>query len=475
MKHFITNSFTYRGHQYDHKGSLMMDMVRRLAYVLSRSRSWHRREQERSDLHPAVLDLLNMYPVKDWHALVLEWPHISKKDQNKIAYTRSVEHGEIDRQTVTSIGKYLTRHFIYTPSDLIRDAVSKHGSTNYTILRDMDEILTVMLSGAAPASCMTKFSKPERHPYSVYDPALGWGLAVRKDGHGEVSGRALVWDDPNDADRHIFVRTYAKATNSAGYSQADDGLKAWLVEQGYRRESAWYGASFRYIPHPSGYSDFMMPYIDGDCQTVTVDQRANLVYLDEDGDYTCSNTDGTVTSNDRTDCECCGDSFHEEDMHWVGRYDDTHVCGYCFDNSYISAVSRNGDTYYIHHDDAIWVESCDQHYDVEHLERNGIIELDNGDYEHRNNAVYLDYRDMWVHMDDDCVVYCEHSSEYEHVDDCVRLENDEWALRDDAWQCEHSDNWYLSDDVTSVTTPCGKEVHPDYADEYVTEEESEGE
>jgi hypothetical protein len=59
----------------------------------------------------------------------------------------------------------------------------------------------------------------------------------------------------------------------------------------------------------------------------------------------------------------------------------------------------------------------------------------------------------------------------EHLDDCVQLANGDWALEENAWQCEHDEKWYLSDDVTAFDTDCGKSVHPDHAHEYITTEE----
>jgi len=56
-------------------------------------------------------------------------------------------------------------------------------------------------------------------------------------------------------------------------------------------------------------------------------------------------------------------------------------------------------------------------------------------------------------------------------DNCVLLENDEYCLTDDAWQCEHSGDWYANSDCDPVTTACGKSIHEDYADEYETQAE----
>jgi hypothetical protein len=87
--------------------------------------------------------------------------------------------------------------------------------------------------------------------------------------------------------------------------------------------------------------------------------------------------------------------MHEDDMHGIGYHYEEHVGPCCID-SYTYVVGRNGCEYYIPRGDAIYVESQDQYYDPDYLERNGIVELDNGDYEHRDDAVWLESREIWV-------------------------------------------------------------------------------
>jgi hypothetical protein len=139
----------------------------------------------------------------------------------------------------------------------------------------------------------------------------------------------------------------------------------------------------------------------------------------------------------------------------------------------VSAIGHRGHEHYLHNDDVVWVESQDSYYDTDYLSSNGIIQLDNGDYEHTDNAVHLDSRDVWVHMDDGDAVYCEHNDRYEHIDDCVQLHDGIYALTEDAWQCEHDDAWYLSenDKPVEVKDVHGNvlQVHPDHADEYAAE------
>ena len=441
-----------------------------LSRVLYQSRPWHRREQQASRMHPAVIDMVRMYQPHRWHLLVLEWPHASQSDPTKMAYTRSEEHGLSDRQTITSVGKYLTRHFPDAPSDKIRDIAGKYGNSSFKVTTSMSEMQAAVRDG--PESCMSKFHLGERHPYSVYDPALGWGMALRIDGSKTVTGRALVWHDPDNADNKRFVRTYSKDLNGNGYSQADGGLKQWLLDTEYKHVDGWDGALLRHIPHHKNDDNILAPYIDGDDRAVSVDCRNNTLFFESHGDYLCDDTDGHAARHNGINCECCGDRIAEDESYSVNYHGDYQVCCSCL-TDYVYVYGRGGDEYYIPQDEAVYVESEDQYYDPEYLSRHNIIQLDNGHYENADNAVHLDSRDIWVHSDDEDAVYCEQSSLHEHIDDCVRLANDYRALADDAWQCEHDESWYLSEDnaPVEVTTANGHTlmVHEDHADHYAEE------
>jgi hypothetical protein len=155
------------------------------SYIVSKHRPWFDRERLRSDLHPAVMRLLERdhRPIY-WQRLLLEWPHVSDTDRERIAYTRDERAGEADRQTVTTVGKYLSRHFDL-PDHIIRDAVASYiGNVDkYEILRTVDKMVHAVNNG--PHSCMKWTCRDgvhcadgeERHPYAAYDPQYGWHMA----------------------------------------------------------------------------------------------------------------------------------------------------------------------------------------------------------------------------------------------------------------------------------------------------------
>lgn len=424
-------------------------------------RTWYYRESNTAPMHPAIRQAVMLAPPADWHLLVLEYPHAADSDPTRIAYTRSDAHGEADRQTVTSVGKYLTRHFPTLRDHDIRDIVMRHGKDRFELWDDVSKIVYSVQEG--PHSCMRwgNFNRDtDTHPYEAYHPDYGWRAAVRLDGSGIITARCLI-----NINSKTFVRSYTRKNGE--YSHSDEAIEVWLRDQGFTKAYSWTGCKLARITTDRYKDDFWAPYIDGDCKYVS--DMGDHLLIDSSGDYECDRTDGHASSASSHTCDSCGDRVHEDDLYSIGYHGDEHVGACCLD-AYAYVSGRNGCEYYIPRDDAVYVDSQETWYDPEYLSRYDIVELDNGDYEHIDNAVHLEYRDIWVEMDDDCVVYCDHSSTYEHVDDCVQLENGNWALEDDAWQCEHDEKWYLNEE-DSVETECGKTVHAKYEDEYTTNTE----
>jgi len=432
--------------------------------VVRRHREWYFRESNKYPLHPAVINLLKYRRPKDWHLLLLEHPHRSTTDTTRLAYTRDERSGEADRQVVTSIGKYLMRHFD-VPDHTIRDLVAFYtmADDNIKILDKVTDIIDAVQRG--PYSCMCWSSRDlvecrdgvERHPYAVYDPAYGWRMAVRIAPDGDIVGRALLNTDPNGDG--YWVRSYKKNTNTGGgYSYADEKIEAWLKEQGYEHRSEWHdGAQLAYY---ETRSDFLVPYIDGDTQRVTLTYKGALC-IDDDGEYECNNTDGAPERGGRCTCPDCGERCDEDDMHSTGYDGDHMVCESCLYDDYTCVTGRRGDEYYVPNDDAI--EADGNWYDTNYLDTNNIVELSNGDYTHSDNAVRCEDDDEWYHVDDPDVIFCEYDDMYHLRDNCVETVDEGWVHQDDAWQCEGSSNWY-SDNVDYVLVDYCK-YHPDHTPE----------
>jgi len=414
-------------------------------YDYSRSvpaREWHRREQNSYPMHPAVTKAVKMARPDDWQRLLLEWPHVPTTitDKGRVAYTQSEAKGERDLQTVTSLGKYLRSHFTMLPDHAIRDIVASVTATGMKFVHTTAEMLYHLHRG--PGSCMVwGDSDPDNHPYRTYDPKYGWHMCVHVEDDDTI-GRALC---NKDGDEKFYVRTYRK---TSGYSSNDEQMEQWLAEQGYKKRDGWGGCFLAYLDGINGCS-FLAPYIDGADQKVDVKYPAGdtVLVISDDGEYECCNTDGTYDDADMTSCESCSDRIREGDGYWVGRHEDTIVCNYCLDEYYRNAYGRGGHQYYVHQDYAVYVSSQDEYYHEDFLGDNNIVLLENGEYEHEDNATQIN--GDWYHVDDD---------------DIVLLENGERALRDESYECAEDGKWYSRDDEPPVEVD-GETYHPDNAPE----------
>ena len=414
------------------------------------ARYWIIREMDKYPMHPVIDASIKLVRPIDWHQLLLEWPHISEGDRTRIAYTQNEAKGQKNIQTVTSVGKYLTRHFDL-PDHTIRDLVARHGSAaRYQFVHTTAEMIYHLHRG--PGSCMVWREDRgircsdgvNRHPYEAYDPKYGWHMAVRIEGD-ETIGRALCMTSPTD-DKKYYVRTYARPSSNGGYSETDNGMENWLTEQGYHKLNYWRDGE-RLAYHETS-DHFLAPFLDGGEKRVTIDVGAKAIVVDSDGEYVCDQTGGCPTddSGDFFDCEDCGDRTDDNDGYWIGRGEDTRVCESCLEHNYVYVYGRRGNQYYVHQDNAVYVESQSEHYDEDYLDDNEIIELNNGEYAPLDEAVEIN--GDWFHIEDDRI--------------CRTEDTDEFLMANDGcWQCTESGNWYT--DSVDYVEANGDKYHPDYA------------
>jgi len=417
-----------------------------LQEVLRKSRPWFHREYYKHRVHPAIWDALELARPKDWHQLVLEHPYKSETDPTRIAYTQDDRAGEADRQTITTIGKYLRRHFPDLSDHEIRDIQALHVVNGVRIVRTTAEMIYHLQRG--PRSCMvnTSFST---HPYECYDPAHGWAMAVREEGNDTV-GRALIND--SDPDDKVFVRSYRK--NNDGYSHSDEQLEAWLKSQGYKKASDWEGFRLKAIPHRD---DWVAPYLDGDVKRAALKNTSTGTYfvIDPDGDYEMDSTSGLTREVSENTCEDCGEGYDQDDGYWVGMHEDRGICERCCSNNYIYAYSRRGDQYYLPEDCVISVGG--DYYHTDYLDDNEIVCDVDGEYHTHDDVVFIESEGEYYPCDDDRICCAEDTNEYD--------------LRDNCWQCEGSFNWYTND-CTDYVEIDGNRYHTDHAPEQTTKEET---
>lgn len=397
--------------------------------------AWHKREQHRYNMHPVIARAVAIAPPADCAKLVLEWPHVSETDPTRMAYTRSAQHGEADRQTVTSVGKYLRQHFPTLTDHALRDLVATCAPDDFAIVTTMDEMLDAIQQG--PTSCMGGQNKDwdrEDHPYNVYQPKYGWGMAVRRSTTG-IDGRALI----SNTETHgmLFVRTYARSAGG-GTSQRDTALEQWLQAQGYEHASGWDG--LRIAKLTASYAEVKAPYIDGDAQYINAYDRDSWVISDI-GEYECANQDGTA---DEAGCTCdeCGQRAPQEEMRGVGYYEEGDTCESCISDDYTHVLGRGGNEYYVRNADVVCVG--DYCYDSAYLGDNDIVCLEDGDYAEVGDCVAID--DEWYLTDDDRVV-CDANGEYQLGENCVYTEDTcDYMLKDDAYHDEASGLYYQHED-----------------------------
>lgn len=423
-------------------------------------------------LHPAVRTaLIKLGHPHDWHLLVLEEPTLAL-DGSRVAYVRNEQKRaqQYDSSepnkflTVTTIGKYLTRHWPDAESTAIRDIAAMY-SSEYAMLDNMESMLDAILRTKAE-SCMV-FTQDEveeigAHPYEVYDPKYGWKMAIAKDANGKVTGRALVYENGSDAG---FVRTYGLDI-SDGSTQAHQGLHAWLEDKGYSYWDEWpEGCKFKKIAH-KGYADHVAPYLDpGGARIATSDSRrvrdcGDYFIRDDEGPWDWDNTDGTPTQleDDRVICNRCGAQVDEDDLVPIGYHGDECVCSECIDNDFVSVIGRRGHQYYIRDRDA--VETVDgDYYDREYISENDIVELYDGRYCKHDYAIWVESENEYYHADD------EDSSENSTAQ--IVYAEDEYVRRDDAKWCVYNGEWIQEENAVEVAD--GNYVHSRDLDDYLKE------
>jgi hypothetical protein len=208
----------------------------------------------------------------------------------------------------------------------------------------------------------------------------------------------------------------------------------------------------RYIPFKKYGQDMpTAPYIDGHSRTVRVDEYTKTLIIDDDGNWLCDLTNGEAQENASCVCPDCNDRVDEDDLNSTYEGHGDSVCNNCIDNSYYYAYGRRGYQYYVHENDMTCVD--DTYYHTEFLQDNNIVELHDGEYAALDDAICV--HGDWYHCDDERIVRCEDTDEYEFIED--------------AWQCYVTDKWYIVDQpirLCDIDTQDELTVHEDEIQTY---------
>lgn len=430
------------------------ELLKVLTSILSGTRQWHHREQQSYEFHPVIKEVLDKFNPTNINLLALEWPHQSLRDAGNVAFTESEQKGEADRQTVTTFGRYIRRHFPDMKDHEIRDYATKCQNDLYEIWETSDDIVRSVQLG--PKSCMSwdscytpgseGYDPSLLHPYRVYDPALGWKCAVRLDPvTRSINGRALVFHE-SSGDK-VFVRTYKRGPD---YSHADEALEMFLRESGYMHVDGWSeGTPIAKINHKKS---FLFPYIDGEAQNVT-DDSSNTLKIAYRGTYDCTSTDGTAYSACTEYCNCCEEYFDEDDMITV-RDDDGYeeqVCQSCCDDNYVYAYGRRGQEAYYRENNVVETV-CGENVSINFLEVNGVVEIEGNEYAFEQSVVEttdgLKFHEDYL------------PSGYVLINGTVYKRD-----KDEVFYCEDTCEWYAIAEVGDPVIVDGNTYHPEHAPE----------
>jgi hypothetical protein len=426
----------------------------------------------------------------DWHRILLEYPHISVSDTARVAYTRDDKAGCADRQIITTLGKYIRERWSTDdlPDHVLRQHVDTYVVRNTASCEwledDVHEFIEAVQHG--PRSCMRwdDFDgDDDYHPYRCYDPKYGWRMAVRRNGHKQIVGRALAIS--NDDVGQVFVRSFkadGDDPDGGGYSHSDEKLEAFLIDEGYKKLTRYpEGAKLYTRKLRSG--EYLAPYIDGDRSHAGLGMFNDEYFfsLNDEGNFSLRETNGHADEVERSRCDCCGASFDDDDLRTVGIHEDARVCDGCIDENYtyVENATRWGGCF-VYSDDVFESVEGDTLVDSARC-LDGYTRLDNGQHEglytQDDNAV-CDVNGEYWHTDDiggDLVCLCEgstHSGEYIARGDAVEdIESNYWHEDDvgaDITQVDagmHEGEYVCTDDT--VTDSNGTIWHTDDVDVHI--------
>ena len=182
---------------------------------------WVHREQMRMYLQVYPVDGRVLSLLRGHAQLSQYLFHQSKEEPGMIAFTASLEDGLKDRQTRTTLGRFLRKYMpLATDKAIAAVEAAWRAELNPPIefISAMDEPDRFEAAYCRINSCMSKSRRNYPHANEVgWHPVNGYGtpgfkLAVLKTAEGaddsHITSRALVWENPEDANDKRWVRAY---------------------------------------------------------------------------------------------------------------------------------------------------------------------------------------------------------------------------------------------------------------------------
>lgn len=291
--------------------------------------------------------------------------HMSYGKPGQVAYTASPEHLAQDRQTITTLGRYLSRRFPELPSYLIAALGNRFARTNnfseLKFARTRDEIRYVYENG--PGSCMGKgvdnFSTDGVHPAEAY--ASGhWAVAYAENANGDITARAVVSTKNPEDQRYSTI-----------YGN-EDLLTTLLENEGWKPGIDFTDHEFLAIKVDGEY---VGPYVDGTNATVyTIPGKPSRLVIHPSATLTGCSVGETQNSHDsggffadggdREDCESCGRRVNTEIENYLRDRDGDLICDECLGDDYVEASDGNHweTTFAVHVDSPDLTKTADGKY-----------------------------------------------------------------------------------------------------------------
>ena len=357
--------------------------------------------------------------------------HQSEDNPAMIAYNRSIDNIKRNIQTRTKPGKYLTQFFGDVLSqDQIREWAEKQIAfasceAELKFVENDAPDMWIQVYENGPHSCMQGKDAVQVYCY----PDNGLRLAYLEQGD-DIVARAIV-RNKSDGTPAGYIRIYS--TEQRWTTKLREDLDA----AGYGEQVNLNNVKLRRIDeeHECGQDGVVCPYIDtGNYGTQKVSIRENYLLITEDGDVSATNTCGTIPLYDGRECDECGDTCDEDDMTYVESTEQT-VCQHCLDNNFTYAHGRRHQDYFSN-DDVIYCESNGEWYHEE--------------YANYNDVYQCRVSDDWYHLDD--LVCCdvgEYEGDFIHVDEAVRVDDEQWAYQGDCTKLDDGE-WVLDE----YAAPC---------------------
>lgn len=216
-----------------------------------------------------------------------QWAHLAihnstkSEDPSMVAYTPDAAAGERDAQVQISLGKLLRKLYPHVGDEVIQNFEALHRgemSDEVEFITGAEAIENAYCHG--PGACMSKRRDQydcgdDNHPTHVYD-APGVALAVIRNLQGDISGRTMVYVNPDDESDKRYIRLYGDQTT----------LKRRLEKRGFKL-AGWDGVRLRRIVvRDEGHRVLVvMPYIDAPGHNSSNPKCAQYAVLDSDERY----------------------------------------------------------------------------------------------------------------------------------------------------------------------------------------------